>query len=101
MMAAALVLCLMSFFIVAGSVAYASILVSTCAACVGVVRARLPHECRVNLPGVRWVRPHSPTPCSPCQLWRVVVVVIGGLHCPAFILCFGCHLSVVSLAFAH
>ena len=70
MMAAALVLCLMSFFIVAGSVAYASILVSTCAACVGFTRARLPYVPRVNLPGVRRAHPRSPTPYSPCQLER-------------------------------
>ena len=62
MMAAALVLGLMSFFIVAGSVAYTSILVSTCPACVGLIRARLPHIPRVNLSGVRWVRPRSSTP---------------------------------------
>lgn len=50
MMAALLVLCLMSFFIVAGSVAYASILVSTCPACIGIIRARRHHERSVNRP---------------------------------------------------
>ena len=35
MMAAVFVLCLMSFFIVAGSVAYTLGVVSTCPACVG------------------------------------------------------------------
>jgi len=50
MMAAVLVLCLVAFFIVVSSVAYASIFVSTCAACVGFVRARLPNESRVNPP---------------------------------------------------
>ena len=81
MMAAALVLCLMSFFIVAGSVAYASILVSTCAACVGVVLARLLHVLRVNS--------------------GVMMAVEGWLHSPTLLLCFGCHFFAGSLASAH
>jgi hypothetical protein len=67
-----LLLCLASFFIVAGSVAYTSILVSTWAAVVGFVLARLPHYLPVN----------SDVMMEVC------------LHCRAFIVSFICGLRV-------
>ena len=70
MMAAVLVLCFVAFFIVVSSVAYAYILVSTCAACIGFSRTRLLHVLSVNSGSL---------------------VVKVGLHCPALMICFGCH----------